>query len=78
MFKEHFEYNTYITELNNIIDNIDELLYISKTLDYKRIAILLGKIIETFDFYKHIDENDTTSEGYSDMDNTTDIIVNIK
>jgi hypothetical protein len=77
MFDEHFQYNTYIKNINDINDNIDELLYVSKTLDYKRITIFLGKIIVTYNFYKHIDETDDTSEAYSVMDDTDELINNI-
>jgi hypothetical protein len=67
---EHLHFKEYTDELNIVIDNLDEILYLSKTFDYKKIAILLIEIIETADFFKRIDENDPSSEGYSIMDNT--------
>uniref|UniRef100_A0A6C0LAH3 Uncharacterized protein n=1 Tax=viral metagenome TaxID=1070528 RepID=A0A6C0LAH3_9ZZZZ len=67
---EHFDYNSYTDESNIIFDLLDEILNLSKTFDYKNIAILLIEIIETANFFKHIDENDESSEGYSIVDNT--------
>ena len=74
---EHYNYKVYKDKLSIVIDNIDELLYISKTLDYSNIVVFLKEIIETFDFFKNIDENDDYSEGYSNMDNKEDLIFNI-
>lgn len=74
---EHYNYKVYKDKLSIVIDNIDELLYISKTLDYSNIVVFLKEIIETFDFFKNIDENDAYSEGYSNMDNKEDLIFNI-
>jgi hypothetical protein len=68
--KEPFDYNSYTDESNIIFDLLDEILNLSKTFDYKNIAILLIEIIETANFFKHIDENDESSEGYSIVDNT--------
>ena len=74
---EHYNYKVYKDKLSIVVDNIDELLYISKTLDYSNIVVFLKEIIETFDFFKNIDENDDYSEGYSNMDNKEDLIFNI-
>lgn len=74
---EHYNYKVYKDKLSIVIDNIDELLYISKTLDYSNIVVFFKEIIETFDFFKNIDENDDYSEGYSNMDNKEDLIFNI-
>lgn len=67
---EHFDYNSYTEESNIIFDLLDEILNLSKTFDYKKIAILFIEIIETANFFKHIDESDESSEGYSIVDNT--------
>jgi hypothetical protein len=74
---DHYNYKVYKDKLSIVIDNIDELLYISKTLDYNNIVVFLKEIIETFDFFKNIDENDDYSEGYSNMDNKEDLVFNI-
>jgi hypothetical protein len=67
---KELDFKYYTDESNIIIDSLDELLYLSKTFDYKKIAILLIEIIETADFFKRIDEIDPFSEGYSIIDNT--------
>jgi hypothetical protein len=51
-FEKHLEYNTYKDKLNEIFDKLDEVIYISNTIDYKKINILLSEIVQNFDYYK--------------------------
>ena len=50
---EHYEYNQYKEKLNEIFDKLDEVIYISNTIDYKKITILLAEIVQNFDYFKH-------------------------
>jgi hypothetical protein len=50
---EHIAYNQYKEKLNEIYDKLDEVIYISNTIDYKKITILLAEIVQNFDYYKH-------------------------
>lgn len=53
---EHIAYNQYKEKLNEIYDKLDEVIYISNTIDYKKITILLAEIVQNFDYYKHHEE----------------------
>jgi len=53
---EHIEYNQYKEKLNEIYDKLDEVIYLSNTIDYKKITILLAEIVQNFDYYKHHEE----------------------
>ena len=48
---EHLAYNQYKEKLNEIFTKLDEVLYISNTIDYKKITILLAEIVQNFDYY---------------------------
>jgi len=48
---EHLVYNQYKEKLNEIFTKLDEVLYISNTIDYKKITILLAEIVQNFDYY---------------------------
>jgi len=50
---EHIAYNQYKEKLNEIYDKLDEVIYLSNTIDYKKITILLAEIVQNFDYYKH-------------------------
>jgi hypothetical protein len=50
---EHLAYNQYKEKLNEIFTKLDEVLYLSNTIDYKKITILLAEIVQNFDYYKH-------------------------
>jgi hypothetical protein len=50
---EHIEYNQYKEKLNEIYDKLDEVIYLSNTIDYKKITILLAEIVQNFDYYKY-------------------------
>jgi hypothetical protein len=50
---EHYKYNQYKEKLNEIFDKLDEVIYISNTIDYKKITILLAEIVQNFDYYEH-------------------------
>ena len=50
---EHIAYNQYKEKLNEIYDKLDEVIYISNTIDYKKITILLAEIVQNFDYFKH-------------------------
>jgi len=50
-FEKHLEYNAYKDSLNEIFDKLDEVIYISNTIDYKKINILLSEIVQNFDYY---------------------------
>jgi hypothetical protein len=67
---EHFDFKSYTDECSIVFDSLEEVIYLSKTLDYKKIAILLIEIIETADFYIQLDNKDPYSEGYSIIDKT--------
>ena len=51
-FEKHLDYNAYKDSLNEIFDKLDEVIYISNTIDYKKINILLSEIVQHFDYYK--------------------------
>lgn len=53
---EHIAYNQYKEKLNEIYDKLDEVIYLSNTIDYKKITILLAEIVQNFDYYKHHEE----------------------
>ena len=53
---EHIEYNQYKEKLNEIYDKLDEVIYLSNTIDYKKITILLAEIVQNFDYYKYYEE----------------------
>ena len=75
--KEHFDYKTYRDKLNVVIEAIDEIAFLSNTLDYERLIVFFKEVIETFDYYKNIDENDDNSEGFSNMNNKENLLLNI-
>jgi len=50
---EHLAYNQYKEKLNEIFTKLDEVLYISNTIDYKKITILLAEIVQNFDYFKY-------------------------
>jgi tRNA U34 5-carboxymethylaminomethyl modifying enzyme MnmG/GidA len=50
-FEKHLEYNAYKDSLNEIFDKLDEVIYISNTIDYKKISILLSEIVQNFNYY---------------------------
>ena len=50
---EHLAYNQYKEKLNDIFTKLDEVLYLSNTIDYKKITILLAEIVQNFDYFKH-------------------------
>jgi hypothetical protein len=75
--KEHFDYKTYREKLNVVIEAIDEIAFLSNTLDYERLIVFFKEVVETFDYYKNIDENDDNSEGFSNMDNKEQLLLNI-
>ena len=75
--KEHFDYKTYREKLNVVIEAIDEIAFLSNTLDYERLIVFFKEVVETFDYYKNIDENDDNSEGFSNMNNKENLLLNI-
>jgi hypothetical protein len=75
--KEHFDYKTYRDNLNVVIEAIDEIAFLSNTLDYERLIVFFKEVVETFDYYKNIDENDDNSEGFSNMNNKEQLLLNI-
>lgn len=75
--KPHFDYKTYIEKYNIVVEAIDEIAFLSNTLDYERLINFFKEVIETFDYYKNIDENDDNSEGFSNMDNKERLLLNI-
>jgi len=48
---EHLAYNQYKEKLNEIFTKLDEVLYLSNSIDYKKITILLAEIVQNFDYY---------------------------
>jgi len=75
--KPHFDYKEYTEKFNIVVEAIDEIAFLSNTLDYERLAVFFKEVVETFDYYKNIDENDENSEGFSIMDNKEQLILNI-
>jgi hypothetical protein len=75
--KPHFDYKTYTEKFNIVVEAIDEIAFLSNTLDYRRLIDFFKEVVETFDYYKNIDENDDNSEGFSIMDNKEQLISNI-
>lgn len=75
--KPHLDYKTYIEKYNIVVEAIDEIAFLSNTLDYRRLIVFFKEVIETFDYYKNIDENDDNSEGFSNMDNKEKLLLNI-
>ena len=75
--KPHFHYKTYTEKFNIVVEAIDEIAFLSNTLDYKRLIVFFKEVIETFDYYKNIDENDDNSEGFSNMNNKEQLLLNI-
>jgi len=53
-FEKHLDYNAYKDSLNEIFDKLDEVIYISNTIDYKKINILLSEIVQNFDYYNTV------------------------
>ena len=52
-WNEHYKFNQYKVKLNEVFDNVDEIIYISSTIDYKKVNILLYKIVQNFDYYNY-------------------------
>ena len=52
-WNEHYKFNQYKVKLNEVFDNLDEIIYISSTIDYKKVNILLYKIVQNFDYYNY-------------------------
>ena len=52
-WNEHYKFNQYKVKLNQVFDNLDEIIYISSTIDYKKVNILLYKIVQNFDYYNY-------------------------
>ena len=75
--KDHVDYKTYIENFNIVIGSIDELAFLSNTLDYERLVVFFKEVIETFDFFKNIDENDDNSEGFSNLHNKDNLFLSI-
>jgi hypothetical protein len=75
--KPHYDYKLYIDKFNIVMEAIEEIAFLSNTLDYKRLVVFFKEIIETFEFFKNIDENDDNSEGFSNMNNKDDLILSI-
>jgi len=75
--KDHVDYKRYIEQFNIVIDAIDEIAFLSNTLDYERLVVFFKEIVETFEFFKNIDENDDNSEGFSNMNNKDDLFLSI-
>jgi len=49
----HYKFNQYKVKLNEVFDNLDEIIYLSSTIDYKKVNILLFKIVQNFDYYHY-------------------------
>jgi hypothetical protein len=75
--KDHIDYKKYIEQHNIVIDAIDELTYLSNTLDYERLVVFFKEVVETFEFFKNIDEKDDNSEGFSNMNNKENLFLSI-
>lgn len=75
--KPHFDYKVYTEKYNIVVEAIDEIAFLSNTLDYERLIVFFKEVIETFDYYKNIDDNDDNSEGFSNMDNKEQLLLNI-
>jgi len=75
--KDHVDYKNYIEHHNIVIDAIDELTYLSNTLDYNRLVVFFKEVVETFEFFKNIDEKDDNSEGFSNMNNKENLFLSI-
>jgi len=75
--KPHYNYKLYIDKFNIVMEAIEEIAFLSNTLDYNRLVVFFKEIIETFEFFKNIDENDDNSEGFSNMNNKDDLILSI-
>ena len=52
-WNEHYKFNQYKVKLKEVFDNLDEIIYISSTIDYKKVNILLYKIVQNFDYYNY-------------------------
>jgi len=75
--KDHIDYKKYIEQFNIVIDAIDEIAFLSNTLDYERLVVFFKEVVEIFEFFKNIDENDDNSEGFSNMANKDDLFLSI-
>jgi hypothetical protein len=75
--KDHIYYKKYIEQFNIVIDAIDEIAFLSNTLDYERLVVFFKEVVEIFEFFKNIDENDDNSEGFSNMTNKDDLFLSI-
>jgi hypothetical protein len=75
--KDHVDYKNYIEHHNIVIDAIDELTYLSNTLDYNRLVVFFKEVVETFEYFKNIDEKDDNSEGFSNMNNKENLFLSI-
>jgi hypothetical protein len=75
--KDHIDYKKYIEQFNIVIDAIDEIAFLSNTLDYERLVVFFKEVVEIFEFFKNIDENDDNSEGFSNMTNKDDLFLSI-
>jgi putative component of toxin-antitoxin plasmid stabilization module len=52
-WNEHYKFNQYKVKLNEVFSNLDEIIYISSAIDYKKVNILLYKIVQNFDYYNY-------------------------
>jgi hypothetical protein len=75
--KPHYDYKAYIDNLNIVMEAIEEIAFLSNTLNYDRLVVFFKEIIETFEFFKKIDEDDDNSEGFSNMNNKDSLIANL-
>ena len=74
------EYRDYKDKMNNFTSKLEEIIYLCDMIDIDRIDQFLINFLETYNFYKEKEEDETEKDetGYSDLSSEKENITSIK